>query len=395
MSERVWERSAARWDFGTTPGAASGSARQVVISGGPEWSSQRTTRLSMSLRRAAGLSPTPSGGPTISRNIAVWAAGAALILAAGPALASAPSPERQDLSDAWWTGPLLAPSAGALPQGHMLIEPYLYDSRPYGRFDRGGDRRGVGHENDFGSLTYINYGLTDDVTVGVIPRFGYRRTRGGTSSSGVGLGDWTVQGQLRLAKFDADRHMPALAVAVGETLPTGRYDRLDGRPNDGFGGGAYATTLSGYSQYYFWTPNGRILRTRLDLSYSRSARADLQDASVYGTPSGFRGHAAPGDAFVADLAFEYSATRNWVLALDLGFEEDGATRVSGAVAAPGGGAAIPFRADSGWSRSWVLAPAIEYNWNSAIGVIVGARIVAAGRNTTASATPVIAVNYVY
>lgn len=319
----------------------------------------------------------------------------AIALAAGPAVASAPPPERQTLDDAWWTGPLLAPSAGALPQGHMLIEPYLYDSRPYGRFDGQGDRRGVAHENDFGSLTYINYGLTDDVTVGLIPRFGYRRTRGGTSSSGLGLGDWTVQGQLRLAKFDDARHMPALAVAVGETLPTGRYDRLDGRPNDGFGGGAYATTLSGYSQYYFWAPTGRILRTRLDLSYTVSGRADLRDSSVYGTPSGFRGKASPGDAFVADLAFEYSLTRNWVLALDLGYEEDGASHVSGAVASPAGGTATPFQADSGWSRSWVLAPAIEYNWNSAIGVIVGARIVTAGRNTTASATPVIAVNYVY
>ena len=326
-----------------------------------------------------------------------WASALALLLSASSAMADAPAPERQALGDAWWTGPLLAPSAGTLPQGHMLIEPYLYDSRPYGHFDSHGDRQIVAHENDFGSLTYLNYGLTDEVTVGLIPRFGYRRTQGGTSSSGIGVGDLTVQGQLRLAKFDGARHIPALSVAVGETLPTGKYDRLDGRPNDGFGGGAWSTTLSLYSQYYFWTPGGRILRTRLDLTYQVSDRADLRDVSVYGTPAGFRGHADPGDSFVADLAFEYSATRNWVLALDLGYEEDASTGVSGRSPNPivGGTGPIDFRASSGLSRSFVLAPAIEYNFTSAVGVIAGARIVAGGRNTTALVTPVVAINLVY
>ena len=39
-------------------------------------------------------------------------------------VASAQNPsDRQSLDDAWWTGPMLAPSAATLPQGHFLIEP--------------------------------------------------------------------------------------------------------------------------------------------------------------------------------------------------------------------------------------------------------------------------------
>ena len=34
---------------------------------------------------------------------------------------------RQSLDDAWWTGPAVAYSARSLPQGHLLIEPYLFD----------------------------------------------------------------------------------------------------------------------------------------------------------------------------------------------------------------------------------------------------------------------------
>src|SRR5438874_9391571 len=33
----------------------------------------------------------------------------------------------QSREDAWWTGPMLAPSAATLPTGHMLLEPYLFD----------------------------------------------------------------------------------------------------------------------------------------------------------------------------------------------------------------------------------------------------------------------------
>jgi hypothetical protein len=51
--------------------------------------------------------------------------------------------------------------------------------------------------------------------------------------------------------------------------------------------------------------------------------------------------------------------------------------------------------DSGSSWRFGLAPAIEYNFTSAIGVIVGARWFAAGRNTGASITPVAAINMVF
>ncbi len=49
------------------------------------------------------------------------------IAAMGLALTAFAQDARQSLEDAWWTGPMLAPSAATLPRGHLLIEPYLYD----------------------------------------------------------------------------------------------------------------------------------------------------------------------------------------------------------------------------------------------------------------------------
>jgi hypothetical protein len=267
--------------------------------------------------------------------------------------------------------------------------------RPYAHIDDHGHHTSLPRDNDWGSLTYMNYGLVDRFTVGMVPHFGYRRPVDGRGSSGVGLGDVTVQAQYRLTKWEPGHWTPTTAINVSESLPIGDFDRLGDRPADGFGSGAFATTFSVYSQTYLWAPSGRIVRTRLDVSYTVSDDAKPKDVSVYGTPAGFRGRAQPGDTLFADLAFEYSVTRNWVLALDLGYERDGATTVSGAYPDPLAATALrPFQGSSGPSKSLIIVPAVEYNFTPAVGVIIGARFIPDGRNTTASITPVIALNYV-
>ena len=291
---------------------------------------------------------------------------------------------RQSLDDAWWTGPMLAPSAATLPRGHFLIEPYLYDVISP-------------HSHGFGSLTYVNYGLVDRVTVGMIPTAGFNKVSNGPSSSGVGLGDLTLQTQYRLSKFHEGSWIPTTSVAVQETLPTGKFDRLGDRPGDGLGSGAFTTTLALYSQTYFWLPNHRILRVRFNLSEAFSSNVNIKDVSVYGTEAGFRGHAEPGNSFLADASFEYSLTRRWVLAFDVTYRHNGKTRVV-SFDVP---SRIPgqnpsgIRTDSGSSEAFGFAPAIEYSWKSNLGVLLGTRAILTGHRTTTSITPAVAINFVH
>jgi hypothetical protein len=297
--------------------------------------------------------------------------------------------DRQSLDEAWWTGPIVAAGAATLPQGRMLIEPYVFDAITRGRYDSDGNYRPTDTVHSFGSLTYILYGVTDAFTAGVIPTFGFNDVSNGEDSSGIGVGDVTLQAQFRLSQFDANRHMPTSSLVLQQTLPTGQYDRLGTRPSDGLGAGAYTTLLAVHSQYYFWMPNGRILRTRLNVAYAMSDSVDVTDTSVYGTSEGFRGQADPGDTFSLYSAYEYSVTRNWVLALDVFYQHDASTSVRGTDQQG------PFAAESGSAWRFGVAPAIEYNFTSRVGVIVGARWFAAGRNTSASVTPVAAINMVY
>jgi hypothetical protein len=290
----------------------------------------------------------------------------------------------QSMSDAWWTGPMLANSAETLPPGHFLFEPYLYDIRSPGT-------------DSFGSRTYILYGLVNRLSIGVIPVFGYNRVSDGRSSSNIGFGDLTLQAQYRLTEFHPGSWIPTTAIQLQETLPTGRYDQLGDRPSDGLGGGAYTTTLALNTQTYFWMPNGRILRTRFNMSGSFSRTADVEGVSVYGTESGFRGTVKPGTSFYADLAFEYSITQRWVLAMDMTYSYNSNTRVNGVNVQEIDG--LPYAQNvalnSGPSEAYGVAPAIEYNWSPNIGVLLGTRIIFGGHNTVGTVTPAIALNVVY
>ena len=286
---------------------------------------------------------------------------------------------RQSVDDAWWTGPMIAPGSGTLTPGHFLIEPYFYDVD-------------AGRAHSYGNLTYILYGLVDGFTVGTSPTAGFNTIGGAPSSSGIGLGDVSAIAQLRLLRRNPHSWLPATAFNVTETFPTGRYDRLGERTSDGFGSGVYTTTLSLYTQSWFWLPNGRILRMRFNVSQAFSSTATVNGVSVYGTDGAFRGTATPGAAFAADVAWEYSLTRSWVLALEFNNRYQAVTRVRGLTVADSTGATAPARFDAPASDAFAIAPAVEYSWTPNLGVLLAMRVIPQSHHTTRSITPVIAIN---
>ena len=284
--------------------------------------------------------------------------------------------QRQSFGDAWWTGPLLANSANTLPRGHFLVEPYVYDV--------------IGsNTHAIGSRAYIEYGLADRFTVGLIPIVGYNKVDNGSSSSGIQFGDISLLAQYRLTQFHEHGCVPTTAIQVQQAFPTGKHDRLGTRPSDGLGAGSYVTTVALNSQTYFWIPNGRILRMRLNFSGSLPTDTDVKDVSVYGTTDGFRGHAEPGKSLVVDAAWEYSMTRHWVLALDGIYQHSRNTNVIGVQNGKN------VRLDSGSSWSYGFAPAFEYNISPKVGLIFGARVIAPGRNVSFTVAPVMAINIVH
>lgn len=62
---------------------------------------------------------------------------------------------------------------------------------------------------------------------------------------------------------------------------------------------------------------------------------------------------------------------------------------------PDGGRVAAYANESGEGYSIGFAPAIEYNWSSRIGTLLGLRILEIGRNSSASLTPAVALNMVF
>lgn len=297
--------------------------------------------------------------------------------------AATSSTGRESLNDAWWTGPIMTNGAGTLPRGHFLVEPYFYDVT-------------TAQSNGFGSRAYVLYGLADRLTVGAIPIVGLTEMRNGPSSTGVRLGDFIAAAQYRLTLFRPGARVPTMSLEVQESFPTGAYDRLGNRPGNGIGSGAYTTTLSLNTQTFFWLPNGRILRLRCNVFDAFSGAVPVEEVSVYGTASGFRGRARPGSSFFVYASWEYSLTRRWVLALDATYTHSRNTSVTGYNVDTTGVQSPPsIQLNSGSSDAVGVVPAVEYNWSANLGVIAGTRLVPRGHNTAASITPVVAINMVY
>jgi hypothetical protein len=105
-----------------------------------------------------------------------------------------------------------------------------------------------------------------------------------------------------------------------------------------------------------------------------------------------KAHAKPGSSTFVDAAWEYSLTRNWVLALDATYRHTNNTRITGQDPAQ---SPPSIQLNSGASDAIGFAPALEYNWKPTIGVLLGTRIIALGHNTSTTITPAVAINYVH
>lgn len=314
------------------------------------------------------------------------------VQAAGTAMAA--DTARQPMSDALFTGPLVAPNATSLPKGHWDIEPYVLDGIQHGSFDNNWNSHNTPNTHALRSVTLLEYGLTDRLLVALLPQFGYNIVEHGADSHGVQLGDTKLRFQYMLHAFQQGSWIPTTAIAFSQVFPTGKYDGLGDHPADGLGSGLMTSTFGLFTQDYFWMPNGRILRSRLDLTYTiPDDDASVDGVSVYGTGKGFNGKIDTGNTFTADLAFEYSMTRHWAPAIDIIYSHSGGASVKGTRASNGLVTTVHSR--SSGSDVVDVAPAIEYLWNSHYGVIVGADWVVAGRNTGDSVTPQAALNIYY
>ncbi len=272
----------------------------------------------------------------------------------------------------------------------MAVEPYVIYQGNTGAFTGDWGRTSVSHPLDqVESLTVLKYAITNRLSVEALPSLSNLWTDQ-TTSSGVKFGDLPVELEYRFNDENRKTGAPSVTVAVGMSFPTGAYQYLQ-TPLAGVGSGAFTAKEGILLQSLFDTWGNHPMRVRLfAAAYEPLGSVSLHDSSSYGTVQGFQGYATPGISFNTGIGVEYGLNQRWVLALDAVMNFNTGFSLAGSNAD-----GSPLNVSSISSTSFALAPALEYNFNSSVGIIVGVQFSVAGQNTPSYIAPQIALSMAF
>lgn len=282
------------------------------------------------------------------------------------------------LFTAWYTGPLITPSATMVPPGMYMWQPYIYFTDNYGAFNS--EREWVDAPNRF----FINpvplilqIGVTDQVDTliiaGAIAQWQEGKFSGGIQDTTLQLG-FLVQKETPW--------VPKAKFSIGQSFPTGKYKNLD--PDniglDGTGVGAWGTTFTlTFGKVLFWN-TAHPVNSRLSFQYKLSTPIRVSNFNSWGGGYGTQGVVKPGNTFTADMGLELSVNQPWVVAIDIVYTATNRTKFNGNPGTTTEGGTTPASIGGGYSDQLSLCPAVEYNFNINNGIITGIWFSVYGKN---------------
>ncbi len=284
----------------------------------------------------------------------------------------------------WMTGPLLTPSARIIPPGHVNLEPYLFYRDTNGDYNAHWKVEKRPHFYRITPLLNIKAGIYERISLSCILQWEYKHTQ---HVSGSGFGDLPLGIDIQLIEDKKD-NIP-VKFSIIEIFPTGKYQHLSPSKlkTDASGNGSFITVLAMTMSKLFYFQGEHYLNARLNIATSFPAQFTVKGFNLYGGYPDARGKVLLGKEFSMLCSAEYSFTRNWVFAIDLAGQFVGKTCVTGYPKSlrPH----LPSRA------SISIAPAIEYNFNKDVGIIVGSWFTLAGRNSQRFLSTVGALNWYF
>lgn len=279
----------------------------------------------------------------------------------------------------WFTGPLLTPSSHVVPCGHQNYEPYIYWTQIQGIYDSNWKFQSRPMFTNVLFQGAMQFGVLPSTEFDIAPQFDYNQTQNRRMWR---ASDLPLTLAFQLLDEKEGEWYPAIKLRFGANTPLGKYDRLSPTRlgTDVGGSGTWYPGVGLVFGKLFHFKDVHYLSMRLFLTYNFGTPVNVRGLSVYGgAPSspgvkGTRGTVYPGNIFLFLNGYEYSLTQNWGLALDIQYQHTDTSRFSG-FSPPGTRPILPSQ------ELFALAPAVEYNWNENIGVIVGPWFTVAGRNT--------------
>lgn len=283
----------------------------------------------------------------------------------------------------WYTGPLLTPTAYVLTPGQGNIESYLFYTITNGAYNKHWKGKSLPNRYQWNPQLTFKLGILEGVDFSGVLQSYINQTQRVAASS---FGDLPLGFGFQAFKIGPEEEIALCKIFIQETFPTGRYQNLNQKKlgTDGGGQGTYATQIAVCFSKQFKLPSDRYFRGRWAFLTTYSAPVSVRGLNVYGGGSGTKGTEYPGVSCVFLTSGEYTITRNWVVACDLQIAYSARNRFSGRTMNP---------MTSRTSVQFSLAPAMEYNWDEKLGVIIGPWFTFAGKNCRRFISLVAALNY--
>ncbi len=291
----------------------------------------------------------------------------------------------------WYTGPLITGSANNCPKGKTNVQVYTYFDWAYAEFNDHRKSNNIDTIFTFQPLGLVQRGLTDWLDFTLVAD-GYFKWSDG--KYGQSFGDMSATFGFQIIKQTP--YIPSVRVTLGETFPTGKYQRLN--PNriglDAGGAGIFATTVGLNVSKVFWQMPLHPIAWRFTGTYEfPNNKASVKSFNAYGGGFGTKGDVRVGQTLNLDTAIEYSFTQKWVFACDIAYTYTMDSSFKGIVGSGSDGSVASVGAPS--SDNLSLAPAIEYNPNDYSGFIGGIWFSVTGRNSSNFAAVILSYTHLF
>ncbi len=284
----------------------------------------------------------------------------------------------------WFTGTLLSPSPNVVAPGHFYIEPYLYVNKTFGSYDD--NWKSVSEETKWTTTVQLpaTIGLVEGIDFSASAELIHTKFKGLHATE---FGDMSAGIDFQIYKSSAGSPLPSIKLSVSENIPFGKFQNLDPTKLgiDGVGAGNWNTTVGVTFGDTYHLDERHYLNARLAFDYTIPFKTHVNGLNVYGGAPSTDGTAKVGGVYTLSFGAEYLFSKHLALAFDAIYSYANAVSFHGTTPAlsPVG---------SGVAEQLSIAPAIEYNWNSAFGLIAGVHWTLAGRNTSQFTTYIVALS---
>ncbi len=284
------------------------------------------------------------------------------------------------MASPWFTGPLLAPNGITIPPGHFNFEPYGFYTIYPEQF------------RNFEATSILTIGVTSFLDFQASAPYDFSWNRG---QYGQGIGDSSLGFGIQVLRQHENSWIPDLRVTIQELFPTGKFDHLNPKKfgTDQTGSGSYQTSIGLNFQRLTEFHDQHYLRSRLSVVAATAGDVTVSGLNTFGGDQETHGKVSPGNSYSVDVAFEYTLTEHWVPVFEMLFVNSGSTNFVGNPGFTPGGTVRSVGGRGGSQGS--LAPAIEYNFNSNLGIIAGVWFSITGPHPAEFISNTIAINYYF